>query len=151
MKKTVMLLVCALLLMAAVLPLGGCDGDSKYKDYMVRIDPYDSNIGNLIVRNYTAVIKNDTDWKGLTEDQRAGIARYCVKQALKKAEEEKITDYNILGTLTPAGAGADPNSTGEAIDIPILGLTQTCFMYNAEKAQAVIYVDNAPVGEVEVG
>jgi hypothetical protein len=67
--------------------------------------------------NYLPVLTEDTDWRTISDETRAGIARYAVNTALGMAKSENISNYNILGTTANGDAAFLYVPKGEIIQI----------------------------------
>jgi hypothetical protein len=49
------------------------------------------------VTNYLPQLAEDVDWAGLSDQKRAGIAKYAVNKALKEAEADEAGIFNVQG------------------------------------------------------
>ncbi|MDR2109350.1 MAG: hypothetical protein LBP28_07855 [Coriobacteriales bacterium] len=75
--------------------------------------------------NYMPILAEGINWADLSDDERAGTARYAVNSAAKLAEQNGVTDFNVMGISPTDKQPVFLYTGGKTLSIHLDGTSQT--------------------------
>jgi hypothetical protein len=99
-RNKILIAVAAAVVLVVVLWLTGVLGGSQYASSIASIEKDSQSVNGANVTNYLPQLAEDVDWTALSDEKRAGIAKYAVGKALEQAEADQAGIYNIMGQAT---------------------------------------------------
>jgi len=76
-------------------------GSSRYQKNISGIETTTQQMGGATITNYITLVAENINWTEISEDERAGTARYAVNHIIERAQEEGVSNFNILGMSEP--------------------------------------------------
>ncbi|MDR1797699.1 MAG: hypothetical protein LBR44_09760 [Clostridiales Family XIII bacterium] len=76
---------------------GGLLGGGSYNNHITSIEVQTQMTNGAMSTTYIPVVEDGFDWAGASDSTRVKIARYGVKEALKKQAVEQPNIYFVMG------------------------------------------------------
>ncbi|MDR1496506.1 MAG: hypothetical protein LBS67_06285 [Clostridiales Family XIII bacterium] len=96
-RNKVILAAAAVVVVVVVLWATGVVGVNQYASSISSIDKEAQSVNGASVTNYLPILAEDVVWADISDQKRAGIAKYAVGRALEQAEADQAGIFNIQG------------------------------------------------------
>ena len=133
-RKTIALVLAAVLVMGVSFVLVACNGDNpgssetpKAPKGVEGISTGQNVSGGVTFTNYQITISDDTDWNSLSQTEMETIIDYAFDEVHRLTAENNVRYYNIIGVSRATGV---------------------CFIFDRETDEMVYYKNGGTAGRI---